>query len=80
MVFAKKVTSNGGFSVFFLDICHANDKLPTFKIYFKDEKKHSLHHVCLLLRSEHTGTLCPLRQVVSVCLPILCNFRFQKSR
>ena len=39
MVFAKKVTSNGGFSVFFLDICHANDKLPTFKINFKDEKK-----------------------------------------
>ena len=39
MVFAKKVTSNGGFSVFFLDICHTNDKLATFKINFKDEKK-----------------------------------------
>ena len=39
MFFAKKVTSKGGFSVFFLDICHANDKLPTFKINFKDEKK-----------------------------------------
>lgn len=39
MFFAKKVTSKGGFSVFFLDICHTNDKLPTFKINFKDEKK-----------------------------------------
>ena len=35
MFFAKKVTSKGGFSVFFLDICHTNDKLPTFKINFK---------------------------------------------
>ena len=26
------------------------------------------------------GTLCPLKQVVSVCPPILCNFRFQKRR
>ena len=39
MFFTKKVTRKGGFFVFFLDICHTNDKLPTFKINFKDEKK-----------------------------------------
>ena len=30
MFFAKKVTSKGGFSVFFLDICHTNDKFLLF--------------------------------------------------
>ena len=39
MFFSKKVAAIGGFSVFFLDICHTNVKLPTFNMNFKDEKQ-----------------------------------------
>ena len=37
-MFLQKVTSKVVFPFSFLDICHTNDKLPTFKINFKDEK------------------------------------------
>lgn len=36
---------------FLLDICHANDKLPTFKINFKDEKSLMTLGVLALLSS-----------------------------
>ena len=52
MFFAKKVTSKGGFSVFFLDICHTNDKLPTLVVLalfvlmaYGQEKKFALYSV-----------------------------------
>ena len=66
MFFAKKVTSKGGFSVFFLDICHTNDKLPTFKINFKDEKS-TIWRICL------TPFMMKVRMTTSIFLTVLIS-------
>ena len=70
MFFTKKVTRKGGFFVFFLDICHTNDKLPTFKINFKDEKKLNDFRCTRSFRPHGLWTgkeICPLQCSVLQC-------------